>query len=102
LGYDGLGQDWLGWLLFFVRHITALSQPKKIGKIFIQIQVFAELWVSWAGLNLLFLIFSHVGGLQQKPLGPSAQLSPALETGEKNNSKFGQQPNSPFPNGPNF
>jgi hypothetical protein len=32
--------------------------------------------------------FSHVGGLQQKPLGPSAQLSPALETGEKNNSKI--------------
>jgi hypothetical protein len=32
--------------------------------------------------------FSHVGGLQQKSLGPSAQLSPALETGEKNNSKI--------------
>jgi hypothetical protein len=70
-----------------------LPQPKKIGKIFIQIQVFAELWVSWAGLNM-FLIFPMWGGLQQKPLGPSAQLSPALETAEKIIKKFGQQPNS--------
>jgi hypothetical protein len=77
----------LGWLLFFARHITALPQPKKIREIFIQIQDFAELWVSWAWLNL-FLIFPMWGGLQQKPLGPSAQLSPALETGEKNNSKI--------------
>jgi hypothetical protein len=46
LGYDGLGQDWLGWQFFIVRHITALPQPLKIGKIFIQMQVFAELWVS--------------------------------------------------------
>jgi hypothetical protein len=50
----------LGWLLFFIRYITALPQPKSIGKIFIQIQVFAELWVSWAGLNLL-LIFPMWG-----------------------------------------
>jgi hypothetical protein len=45
----------LGWLLFFFRHITALPQPKKIGKISIQIQVFAEMWVTWAGLNLLLI-----------------------------------------------
>jgi hypothetical protein len=32
--------------------------------------------------------FSHVGGFQQKPLVPSAQPSPALETSEKNNSKI--------------
>jgi hypothetical protein len=43
--------------------------------------------VSLAGLNLFFY-FSHVGGLQQKPLGPSAQPSPALVSGEKNNSKL--------------
>jgi hypothetical protein len=37
--------------------------------------------------------FSHVEGLQQKPMGPSAQLSPALDTGEKKIiQKFGQQP----------
>jgi hypothetical protein len=45
---------WAGYF-FFVRHITGLPQLKKFGKIFVQIQVFAELWVSWAGLNLLMI-----------------------------------------------
>jgi hypothetical protein len=55
MGYGGLGQDVLSWILFFVRHITALPQPKTFGKIFAQIQVFAELWMSWAELNLFFI-----------------------------------------------
>jgi hypothetical protein len=50
-----------GWLATFcVRHTTVLPQRTKIGKIFVQIQVFAELWVSWTGLNLL-LIFPMWG-----------------------------------------
>jgi hypothetical protein len=40
------------------------------------------------GWAQLVFDFSHVGELQEKPLGPSAQLSPALETNEKKNSKI--------------
>jgi hypothetical protein len=66
----------LGWLPFFVRHITALPQPKKIQKIFIQIQVFAELWVSWAGLNLL-LIFPMWGDTEKRKI--EAERKPLWE-----------------------
>jgi hypothetical protein len=67
----------LGWLLFFVRHITALSQPKKIGNIFIQIQVFAELWVSWAELNLFFIFPMWGGGTPAEAIGTISPTEPS-------------------------
>jgi hypothetical protein len=55
--------DMMGWVktivglaTFFRPSHDGLLQPKKIGKIFIQIQVSVELCVSWAGLNLLLIL----------------------------------------------
>ncbi len=69
--------SWAGYF-HFARHYTALPQFKQVGKKFALIQVFAEVWMSWAALNM-FLIFL-CRGITAETIGT---IRPAQKTCEK-------------------
>jgi hypothetical protein len=74
--------SWAGYFFFCPsHHRLATAQQNLRG--FIQIEVFAELWVSWAGLNLLLILpmlgtpAEAIGTISPTEPSPGTKIVPA-------------------------
>jgi hypothetical protein len=83
LRYEGLGQDDFARIVLKVHHRTALPHPNTIGKKLAFWSTVGDLWRAQPQLSF-FWVVTYYG----RPLAPSVELSPALETNEKNNLKI--------------